>query len=96
MRFDYARKGRELARMRKIGYSTELVDLIDKMIEESEMRRIDLESVGMVVDRVDRIGNLDDGLSRAASRSRHSLRDEDFTKENFISVQDDIQIGGSG
>lgn len=71
-KFDYARKGKELARMRKIGYSSELVDLIDKMVEESEMRRIDLEGVGIVVDRVDRIGDIGDGLSRAESRSRRS------------------------
>jgi hypothetical protein len=95
-RFDYARKGKELARMRKIGYSSELVDLIDKMIEESEMRRIDLEGVGIVVDKVDRIGDLGDGLSRAASRSRSRgsvLGDLEFSKHENTVVS---TIGGSG
>lgn len=96
LRFDYAKKGRELARMRKIGYSSELVNLIDKMIEESEMRRIDLDGVGVVVEKVDRIGDLGDGLSRAASRSRRSrgsvLGDLDMTRQD--NTTQNITVGG--
>jgi hypothetical protein len=76
--------------MRKIGYSSELVNLIDKMIEESEMRRIDLEGIGVVVEKVDRIGDLGDGLSRAGSRSRISrssfVRDVDFSRSRQFNV----------
>ena len=82
--------------MRKIGYSSELVNMIDKMIEESEMRRIDLEGMGLIVDRVDRIGDLGDGLSRAASRSRRSRAS--FTREDNESRFSGLSTiqGGSG
>lgn len=85
--------------MRKIGYSSELVDLIDKMVEESEMRRIDLEGVGIVVDRVDRIGDIGDGLSRAESRSRRSrgsvLGELDFsTQINDLIPSPEVVSGG--
>lgn len=82
--------------MRMIGYSSELVNLIDKMIEESEMRRIDLDGVGVVVEKVDRIGDLGDGLSRAASRSRRSrgsvLGDLDMTRQD--NTTQNITVGG--
>jgi hypothetical protein len=65
--------------MRKIGYTAELVQLIDRMIEESEMRRIDIEGVSAVVERMDKIGELGDGVSLAASRKIGSrMNDTEF------------------
>ena len=54
--FDYAKKGQDLLRMSKIGYSHQLVELINMMIEETETRRINLQQIQEVRDEVDRIG----------------------------------------
>lgn len=60
------------------------------------MRRIDLDGVGVVVEKVDRIGDLGDGLSRAASRSRRSrgsvLGDLDMTRQD--NTTQNITVGG--
>jgi hypothetical protein len=95
LNFNYALKGNELARMRKIGYSNELVNIIDRMIEETELRRINLDGIGDVIDRIDKIGKVGDAFSIAASRSR---RDDSVFDDLRVSRNDSLykeRKGGS-
>lgn len=63
--------------MTKIGYSTQLVELVNMMIEETETRRIRLTQISDVLDEVDRMGEAVDGLSVAASER---ARDQSFSR----------------
>jgi len=49
--------------MSKIGYSHQLVELINMMIEETETRRINLQQIQEVLDEVDKMGERLDGIS---------------------------------
>ena len=57
--------------MSRIGYSNQLVELINNMIEETETRRISLEKIQDVLDEYDKIGENQDGVSQAASEMQN-------------------------